>query len=119
MPTVWDFKPWLVTEHGINTATDLQDVLRKQAGVELSLQAVCALLNGTPKALRFQTAQAISNAFRCDLSEFFDVTPDPPGEATRLLVASGGPRRLYRGREQGVEEGLGTFPNPARFRRYR
>jgi DNA-binding Xre family transcriptional regulator len=119
MSVIWTFKKWLVTNHEIYTATDLQEALRSHANVALSIQALCSLLGGPPKALRVQTAQAICNAFRCELNEFFSVEPDPPGEATRLAVASGGPRPLYGCRRGKAEDQEELFPNPALFRKHK
>lgn len=114
MATVWQFKQWLATERGIHTATDLRQEIREQANVEISLQALSVLLNQPPQALRVRTMQAISDAFGCELNEFFNVVPGTPGEAMRTAVAAGGTRRLYRSRARDEDE---VYPNPALYRK--
>jgi len=78
MPVVWKLKKWLAVEHDIYRPSELQALLVEKAGVQLSLQAVSTLLNGTPGALRLRTVQALCNALNCTLSDFCEVLPDNP-----------------------------------------
>jgi LacI family transcriptional regulator len=97
MPVVWNLKKWLAVEHDIYRPSELQALLKEKAGVQLSLQAISALFNGRPTALRLQTMQALCNALGCKLSDFCDVLPDRAG-----VTAEGRgkeiPRRLYGAR---------------------
>src|SRR5258708_5439792 len=80
MPVVWNLKKWLALERDIYRPSELQAVLSEKAGVQLSIQALSALINGTPSALRFQTVQALCNALQCELSDFCRVLPDSEEE---------------------------------------
>ena len=68
-------KKWLAVERDIYRPSELQALLAEKAGVQLSLQAVSALINGKPNALRVQTIQALCNALNCKLSDFCEVCP--------------------------------------------
>src|SRR5581483_11247406 len=85
MPVIWNLKKWLAVEHNIYRPSQLQVLLAEKAGVQLSLQAVSTLLNGTPNALRLHTMQALCNALHCSLSDFCEVLPD--GSASQPLRA--------------------------------
>lgn len=115
MPVVWNLKKWLAVEHDIYRPSELQAVLAERAGVQLSLQAVSALINGTPSALRLQTIQALCNALDCKLSDFCDVVPDAnAGQQKRRKAAGEGPVRLY-GSRQEAKKADSIFPDPHGF----
>ena len=76
MPVRWNLKRWLAVERNIYRPSELRTLLVTKAGVKLSLQAVSALVNGTPGALRLRTIQALCNALDCKLSDFCEVFPD-------------------------------------------
>jgi DNA-binding Xre family transcriptional regulator len=116
MPVVWNLKKWLVVERDIYRPSQLQALLVEKAGVRLSLQAVSALINGKPNALRFLTIQALCNALNCKLSDFCDVLPDSLEQQKRRKVSGDTPRRLYGGGEKSKEEI--DFPDPRRFVEY-
>lgn len=118
MPVVWNLKKWLAVERDIYRPSELQALLAEKAGVQLSLQAVSALINGKPNALRLQTIQAMCNALDCKLSDFCDVLPDPAKEQRKRRQATGDvPSRLYGGKKQ-PEEKESIFPNPQKFTNY-
>lgn len=75
MPIQWTLKKWLATERDIYRPSELQILLREKAGVKLSLQAVSALVNSTPKALRLRTMEALCDTLDCKLSDFCQVLP--------------------------------------------
>jgi DNA-binding Xre family transcriptional regulator len=115
MPVVWNLKKWLAVERDIYRPSELQALLGERAGVQLSLQAVSALINGTPSALRLQTIQALCNALDCKLSDFCDVLPDTgTGQQKRSKAAGEGPVHLYRRGEKA--KGMDSiFPDPNKF----
>ena len=115
MPVVWNLKKWLAVERDIYRPSELQALLAEKAGVQLSLQAVSALINGKPNALRLQTIQALCNALDCKLSDFCEVLPDPIKEQKKQRKAAGDiPERLYGGKKQASEiESI--FPDPHEF----
>jgi len=110
MAIVWTLKKWLAVNRDIYRASELQLLLAEKAGVRLSLQAISAILNAQPSALRLQTIQALCNALDCKLSDFCDVLPDTP--AQRKQKAAGSPVALYGGKQAAVS----PFPDPRTFR---
>ena len=89
MPIVWNLKKWLAVERDIYRPSELQALLAEKAGVQLSLQAVSALINGKPNALRLQTIQALCNALNCKLSDFCEVLPDSAQEQQKQRKVAG------------------------------
>jgi DNA-binding Xre family transcriptional regulator len=115
MPFQWNLKKWLAVEHDIYRPSELQTLLAEKAGVQLSLQAVSALINGKPEALRVQTIQALCNALHCKLSDFCEVLPDNESEQQKQRKVSGGaPVRLYGGKESPKDQ-ESLFPNPHQY----
>ena len=115
MPIVWNLKKWLAVERDIYRPSELQALLAEKAGVQLSLQAVSALINGKPNALRLQTIQALCNALNCKLSDFCEVLPDSAQEQQKQRKAAGdGPVRLYGAKEQAHNQ-ESIFPDPHRY----
>jgi DNA-binding Xre family transcriptional regulator len=101
MPVVWKLKKWLAVERDIYRPSELQTLLAEKAGVQLSIQALSALINSTPGGLRFQTVQALCNALNCELSDFCRVLPDSEEElAARGKGAGDAPAPLYRSRKR-------------------
>ncbi|PLS82764.1 MAG: XRE family transcriptional regulator [Chloroflexi bacterium] len=112
MPLDWRLKLWLATERGIFRPSELQARLAEKAGVQLSNQAVSALINGQPNALRIQTIQALCNALDCKLSDFCDVLPDPPAPLGKKRKATS-PTRLYGGKNvSNAEDAASIYPDP-------
>jgi DNA-binding Xre family transcriptional regulator len=115
MPIVWNLKKWLAVERDIYRPSELQALLAEKAGVQLSLQAVSALINGKPNALRLQTIQALCNALDCELQDFCRVLPDSASEQQKQRkVAGGAPVRLYGSKEQPKNH-ESMFPDPHRY----
>lgn len=116
MPVEWRLKKWLAVERDIYRPSELQALLAERAGVQLSLQAVSALINGTPGALRLPTVQALCNALGCKLSDFCDVLPDAgAAQQRRRRVAGEGPVRLYGKGEKPKGTDSSIFPDPKKF----
>jgi len=116
MPFKWNLKKWLAVERDIYRPSELQALLAEKAGVQLSLQAVSALINGKPDALRVQTIQALCTALHCKLSDFCEVLPDSESEQQKQRkVAGGTPVRLYGGKEHSKNE-ESIFPDPHQYR---
>jgi len=115
MPIVWNLKKWLAVERDIYRPSELQAALVEKAGVQLSLQAVSALINGEPNALRLQTIQALCNALNCKLSDFCDVLPDTAKEQQKQRKVAGEmPVRLYGGKESPKNR-ESLFPDPHQY----
>lgn len=115
MPVEWRLKKWLAVERDIYRPSELQALLAERAGVQLSLQAVSALINGTPNALRLQTIQALCTALDCKLSDFCDVLSDASaGQQKRRRAAGEGPVRLY-GKGEKPKDADSIFPDPKKF----
>ena len=73
MPTKWRLRE-LLKERGVKSASEISRSL-EEIGHQLSVQAVCDLLNRQPKMIRLETIEAICNAFYIPLSEFLEVLP--------------------------------------------
>ncbi len=73
MPTKWRLRE-LLKERGVKSASEVSRSL-EEIGHQLSVQAVCDLLNRQPKMIRLETIEAICNAFYIPLSEFLEVLP--------------------------------------------
>ncbi len=115
MPIVWNLKKWLAVERDIYRPSELQALLAEKAGVQLSLQAISALINGQPNALRLQTIQALCNALNCKLSDFCEVLPDTAKEQQKQRKVVGGtPVRLYGAKEQAKNQDS-IFPDPHQY----
>ena len=115
MPIVWNLKKWLAVERDIYRPSEVQTLLAEKAGVQLSLQAVSALINGKPNALRLQTIQALCNALNCKLSDFCEVLPDSANEQQKQRkVAGDAPVRLYGPKEQ-TKNPESIFPDPHHY----
>lgn len=115
MPIVWNLKKWLAVERDIYRPSEVQALLAEKAGVQISLQAVSALINGKPNALRLQTIQALCNALNCKLSDFCEVLPDSANEQQKQRkVAGDAPVRLYGPKDQ-AKNLESIFPDPHHY----
>lgn len=119
MPLVWNLKKWLAVNHDIYRASELQSALIERVGIQLSLQAISALLNNKPNALRVQTIQAICDAFACKMSDFCDVVPNDSVEQQtqerQRMAAGTSPARLY-GSKKGGTKSESVFPDPYEYK---
>lgn len=116
MPVMWNLKKWLAVNHDIYRPSELQALLVEKAGVQLSLQAISALLNNKPGALRLQTIQALCNALDCKLSDFCEVLPDTNKEQKSSRKAVGEtPTRLYGSSKEPTDKSESIFPNPRQY----
>lgn len=70
----WRLREFLA-ERGFRSASHISRTIAERTGRDLSVQAVCVLLNEPPKMLRIETMQLICDAFYCQLSDFCVVTP--------------------------------------------
>lgn len=113
MPIAWTLKKWLAVNRDIYRASELQLLLAEKEGVRLSLQAISAIINGQPSALRIQTIQAFCNALNCKLSDFCDVLPDAP-DARKHKKAAASAVPLYGAKHRAQSS---PFPDPKRFAR--
>lgn len=119
MPTQWKLRE-LLKERGVKSASEISRSL-EEIGHQLSVQAVCDLLNRQPKMIRLETIQAICDAFYIPLSEFLEVLPmasQKPQKKTGTLKGAGlqhgqlettSDESAQRARDRGVGPSIGTI----------
>ena len=121
MPTKWKLRE-LLKERGVKSASEISRSL-EEIGHQLSIQAVCDLLNRPPKMIRLETIEAICNAFYIPLSEFLEVLPmasQKPLKRTRVRQTTSD-ESAQRARERGIGPSIGTldyagfYPDARRF----
>src|SRR5260370_12832457 len=105
MSVLWNLRRELLVRKNLHRPIDFQALLSDH-GLPLALPAVCSLVNGTPRALRLTTMQAICNALDCQLSDFCVVAPDA---AAHRAVSS-------KNRKASAEDDLVQFPDPFQYR---
>src|SRR5688500_15766759 len=81
----------VLAQRGFTTASEISRIIQERTRCSISTQAVCDLLNGEPKMLRLETAQAFCDAFGLRVSEFFEMVPGPPRKQEVRQSASGEP----------------------------
>jgi putative transcriptional regulator len=109
MPTKWKLRE-LLKERGVKSASEISRSL-EEIGHQLSVQAVCDLLNRQPKMIRLETIEAICNAFYIPLSEFLEVLPmasQKPQKRTRTRKPPS-EQSAQLARERGVGPSIGTL----------
>jgi len=121
MPTKWRLRE-LLKERGVKSASEISRSL-EEIGHQLSVQAVCHLLNRQPKMIRLETIEAICNAFYIPLSEFLEVLPmasQKRQKSMRTLRISSD-ESAQRARDSGVGPSIGAidyagfYPDARRF----
>jgi putative transcriptional regulator len=103
MPVIWSLRERL-KERGITSATEIRRIISEGTGYELSIQAVCDLLNAEPKMVRIETIKAFCDAFYFRLSDFFEVVP----------TATQKPHTKTRGRLERPDSLKAQLGQPAR-----
>ena len=109
MPTNWKLRE-LLKERGVKSASEISRSLQ-EIGYQLSVQAVCDLLNRPPKMIRLETIEAICNAFYIPLSEFLEVLPmasQKPLKRMRTRQTTSD-ESAQRARERGIGPSVGTL----------
>jgi DNA-binding Xre family transcriptional regulator len=115
MPIVWNLKKWLAVERDIYRPSELQALLAEKAGVQLSNQAISALINGKPNALRLQTIQALGDIPDCKLSNFCEVLPDTAKEQQKQRKVAGGTPVLLYGAKEPSKNQESIFPDSHQY----
>jgi DNA-binding Xre family transcriptional regulator len=107
MAIYWRLRTHLATQHGIFTATALQELIVKKTGILVSLVNLCRYLRKKPRQLRLETAELLCTALGCQLSAFCQIEPrrSRPGRTKKL-----GPENTPK-----VKRGLKAFPDPANY----
>lgn len=121
MPTNWRLRE-LLKERGVKSASEISRSL-EEIGHQLSVQAVCDLLNRQPKMIRLETIEAICNAFYVPLSEFLEVLPmasqKPQTETRARQPPSNQSAHRARDRRDGPSIGTldyaGFYPDARKF----
>jgi putative transcriptional regulator len=109
MPTKWKLRE-LLKERGVKSASEISRSL-EEIGHQLSVQAVCDLLNRPPKMIRLETIEAICNAFYIPLSAFLEVLPmasQKPQKRMRTRQTTSD-ESAQRARERGIGPSIGTL----------
>lgn len=81
----------VLAQRGFSKASHISRIIQERTRYRISAQAVCELLNGEPKMLRLETAQAFCDAFGLRVSEFCEMVPDPLRKPKVDQSASGEP----------------------------
>lgn len=76
MAMTWILPEWLATERGVKNAAQLRRLIKERTGQTFSLPTISGIYSGNIASLRISTIQAVVDALGCNLSTFFDVTPD-------------------------------------------
>ena len=121
MPTKWKLRE-LLKERGVKNASEISRSL-EEIGHQLSVQAVCDLLNRPPKMIRLETIEAICNAFYIPLSEFLEVLPMASQKRQKKMRTrqTTSDESAQRARERGIGPSIGTldyagfYPDARRF----
>jgi len=121
MPTKWKLRE-LLKERGVKSASEISRNL-EEIGHQLSVQAVCDLLNRPPKMIRLETIEAICNAFYIPLSEFLEVLPMASQKRQKKMRTrqTTSDESAQRARERGIGPSIGTldyagfYPDARRF----
>jgi DNA-binding Xre family transcriptional regulator len=121
MPTKWKLRE-LLKERGVKSASEISRSL-EEIGHQLSVQAVCDLLNRPPKMIRLETIEAICNAFYIPLSEFLEVLPMASQKPLKRMQIrqTTSDESAQRARDRGAGPSIGTidyagfYPDARRF----
>ena len=121
MPTKWKLRE-LLKERGVKSASEISRSL-EEIGHQLSVQAVCDLLNRQPKMIRLETIEAICNAFYIPLSEFLEVLPMASQKRQKKMRTrqTTSDESAQRAQERGIGPSIGTldyagfYPDARRF----
>jgi putative transcriptional regulator len=121
MPTKWRLRE-LLKERGVKSASEISRSL-EEIGHQLSVQAVCDLLNRQPKMIRLETIEAICNAFYIPLSEFLEVLPMASQKPQKKIRTREPPSHesAQRARDRGVGPSIrtldyaGFYPDARKF----
>jgi DNA-binding Xre family transcriptional regulator len=88
--------------------TNLQKKIAQETGVVISNQQLCKIVNSRPKLLRFETAEILCSALRCELSDFLTITGKVMDPAS--------PRKLSYKNTPRCKIGIKAFPVPADYK---
>ena len=121
MPTNWKLRE-LLKERGVKSASEISRSL-EEIGHQLSVQAVCDLLNRPPKMIRLETIEAICNAFYIPLSEFLEVLPMASQKRQKRMRTLGttSDESTHRARDREVGPSIrpidyaGFYPDARKF----
>ena len=121
MPTKWKLRE-LLKERGVKSASEISRSL-EEIGHQLSVQAVCDLLNRQPKMIRLETIEAICNAFYIPLSEFLEVLPMASQKRQKKIrtLQTTSDESARRAQDRGVGPSIGTsdyagfYPDARKF----
>ena len=85
MPSTWNLKHWLTTNCGLTLTTNrlknaqlIGDIIHRRTGYKIKTRTVHNLLEKQPRTFDSRILQPICDAFRCNLDNFFTVTPSSP-----------------------------------------
>lgn len=111
MPSNWKLRE-LLKERGVKSASEISRSVRDQTGYQLSIQAVCDLLNAKPRMIRLETIQAICDSFYIRLSDFLEVLPSAAQKPKRTTRSVG--RKVDQTDTDESGQGVGCTTVPRR-----
>lgn len=104
----WTFKQYVATKHQIYSSTALKKKITEETGVVISVAQLCKFMNGTPKMIRFETAEILCSALECKLSDFLVITK-------KQMNAAQSRKLSYKNTPIG-KIGVRAFPAPADYK---
>lgn len=107
MAVQWHLKSYLSRQHNIFKATELRALVLKRTNVRISLQNICNLLNGKPRALKLATIEILCTALDCELSAFCKIKPG--------IKVNPNPRPLSFQNTPNGKRVKADFPDPADY----
>jgi hypothetical protein len=91
MPSKWNLKQWLTSNCGLTLTTNrlknaqvIADIIHRRTGYKIKTRTVHNLLEKQPRTFDSRILQPICDAFRCNLDNFFTVTPSSAPPANLL-----------------------------------
>lgn len=107
----WKLRQVMV-DKGLWTGQDLLDRLQNKAGIIISHTAVMQLIKQTPKAIRFQTLEALCVALECDPWDLIEYTPTAvkKNDSSRA-VGDNGAIQPYAHRSKEPPTNKGLYPD--------
>jgi DNA-binding Xre family transcriptional regulator len=104
----WTFKSFLALKHQIYSATDLQKRIVKETGIVISVSQLCKLVNRTPAMIRFETAEILTSALNCELSDFLAISAKKMNPAQQKKLS-------YKNTPRS-KIGVKAFPAPSDYK---
>jgi putative transcriptional regulator len=107
----WKLKQIMV-DKGLWTGQELLDLLESKAGVIISHTAVMQLIKSEPKAIRFQTLEALCTALECSPWDLIEYKPSQTKKQISANIAGdSGAIQLYPRNKKGEMKEKTLYPD--------